>query len=108
MPTGRYDKLFTVQTPSETRVDGDVVQSWASAGTRWGRYEGLNTRELLQSDQSRNRLTGKVTLRDRFDGLTQNHRLTHNGRTFNIDAVAGGDERSTRYGQALLVVEVTP
>jgi SPP1 family predicted phage head-tail adaptor len=93
MNAGQLRHRVAIQTKTETRsARGGVVESWATAATRWGSIEPLRMREVFEAQQVDARLSHRVILRH-YAGLTTQHRLTHAGRTFHIHAVRNLDER---------------
>lgn len=106
MPAGKYDKLVTIERSTETRSQGDVVETWATLRRCWASVEGLTTRERLQAQQTQSAINVKVKLRESVAGLTQKDRVTHLGRVFNIDGIQGEHDRNPRHGQMLWCSEV--
>ncbi len=108
MPAGDYDKLVTIEAATDGARNsyGEPASvTWASAGQRWAKIEDGSGRELVRVRQVDPSISAVITLRERFAGLNERHRITYGERTFNVSAVLGQDDRTAKRGQIVHVVE---
>lgn len=91
---GRLRHYVTVEALTITdQPDGTYAKSWSSEG-RHASIEPLSGRELFEAQQMKGEATHKVTMRH-YAGLTPEHRIKFNGRTFNVVGVQNIEERGT-------------
>jgi len=84
MESGKLRLHLVIQSASETRgPDGAEVKTWATFATVWGSVNPIRAREQLQSGQLQSDVTHKILLRY-LPGLTHEHRITMDGRVFEI------------------------
>lgn len=87
----RYDVVIE---ESEESVDdhGGMVESWSTADTVQADIAPatFSASERMNQDRFTTTITHTVTLRY-YDGLSTSHRLTYNGRIFNIKEVIDVD-----------------
>ena len=82
---------MTIQTKSITRdVYGAEVVTWATLATVWASVESLSGREYMAAQQINAERVQRVVIRDR-DDVMPHMRVTHRGRTMNIDAILKRD-----------------
>lgn len=83
MPKSEVGKLshrIVIQDAMEVADStGQMIQTWGTVRTIWGRYEGTGARETLSGEQIKEVVTGTVTVR-RGMGITADNRLVISGR----------------------------
>lgn len=97
MPPGMYPHRFEIQESTETRdAHGGITPTWATIRNRWGRLQETGGRELWRAQQVNPQLTASWTM-PYESVLTQGHRIVHDSRTFNVEAVTDptGKQRET-------------
>ena len=93
MRAGLLRHRITVQAATSSRnATGEPVAAWAAVGVRWGQILPLSGREATPGSQVEGRNTVRITIRY-YPGLTAEHRLTHDGRIFEILSVINPNER---------------
>lgn len=106
MPAGHFDKLVQIQADVGTRDPmGQITPDWHTVGKRWAVIEDRSGRELVQAQQVNADVSAVITLREQYHGLTSQHRIKYGDRIFNIHAVNGSSDRTTRRGQVVHVSE---
>lgn len=106
MPAGRYDKRVAIQTDGGTEdAGGNVVESWSTVATRWGRLVDGGGTELYRAQRVDPTVSAVVELRAQYNGLGPAQRFVIDGRTFNISAVLGKSDRTARRGQIVHCTE---
>ncbi|WP_339684235.1 phage head closure protein [Gimesia maris] len=94
MEAGKLRHRIDIQQASESRNDlGEVNESWSSLSERWASIEPLQGRELEHAQQISEDINFKITLRH-MTGVTPEHRITFNGRTFHILSVINTMEQN--------------
>lgn len=102
MPTGDFDKRVSIQSVSGSRdAHGQVAQTWATAVKRWASIVDTSGNELRRAQQVNAEVSAVITLREQYDALTSKHRIVFGSRTFNIESVIGGSDRTPQRGQVL-------
>jgi SPP1 family predicted phage head-tail adaptor len=77
---GKLSHRIGIQEATEAADEtGQMIQTWTTVRTVWGRYEGTGGREVLSGEQIKEVVTGTVTVR-RGMGITADNRLLINGR----------------------------
>lgn len=106
MPSGRYDRRITIQRRTVTRdALGGAVSTWSDLARRWASIEDQSGRELYRAQQIDPTVSAVVTLREQYDGLSPRDRIVYGSRTFNVGAVMGKSDRTTKRGQIVAVTE---
>lgn len=91
LSAGRLRDRVTIQTKSVTRdAYGAEVVTWATLATVWASVESLSGREYMAAQQVNAERVQRVVIRDR-DDVMPHMRVTHRGRTMNIDAILKRD-----------------
>lgn len=91
---GELNRRVTVMGYNDTpRADGGIAKAETNLGQRWASIEPLSGLEYLEASQMGSEVTHRIRLRY-FDGLTTKHRLTYNGREFNIVSILNRNERN--------------
>lgn len=89
IPAGRMDRRIVVQSVSESRdAMGGVTQSWSTFATVWAERRDLAGREYFTAGQSERAEIESVWRIRYLDGLTNKHRFTHGGETYDIESIA--------------------
>lgn len=103
MRAGRLRHWLTVERATETKNDtGEVVRGWATAEERWGAITPLTGQERSAAQQVTPNVSHRIRLRY-GSTVTAKDRITHAGRTFNINAVMNSGEQNRQL--ELLCVE---
>lgn len=92
---GRMDRRIVIQAVTETRDSmGGPVQSWSTFATVWAERKDLTGREYFAAGQSERAEIESVWRIRHLSGLTNKHRFTHGGETYDIESIAtiGRDE----------------
>lgn len=86
---GRMDRQIVIQAASESRdAAGGAILSWSTFATVWAERHDLVGREYFTAGQSE-RAEIESTWRIRYlNGLTNKHRFTHGGETYDIESIA--------------------
>ena len=66
--------------------------SWSNSATVWASIEPLSGRELITAQQAGAMISHKITMRHKA-GVNPKDRITHSGRTFEIESVRNFRER---------------
>ena len=91
LSAGRLRDRVTIQTKSVARDSyGAEVVTWTTLATVWASVESLSGREYMAAQQVNAERVQRVVIRDR-DDVMPHMRVTHRGRTMNIDAILKRD-----------------
>ena len=103
MRAGLLKHWVTVERITPTRNDaGEIMRAWATAEERWGAIDPLSGNERYAAQQVSPNVSHRIRLR--FGStVTAKDRITHAGRTFDINAVLNSGERNRQL--ELLCVE---
>jgi len=88
----RHRIVIEVNTPTRDASGGEV-DSWATATTVWGSVEALSGKERMEANQVNPTVSHKVTMRYNST-VTCQHRLNHDSRYFDINAVLNTEDRN--------------
>ena len=72
---------------------GQLDKTWTTYATVWGSITPLSGRELTEQQQVISEVTHKARIRYR-SGVTSEHRIVWDSRTFEIDNVLNWSERN--------------
>lgn len=87
MRAGQLRHRLRIEEVVETRSDsGDVDESWNEFDTVWGSLEAVTGNERFRAEREHAEVTHLARIRH-LDGVTPKMRITHDGRTFDIEAV---------------------
>ena len=104
MNIGKLRHRLILQTETQTQgATGEVTSSYSTDTTVWGSLRPVSGRELEQARQISEEITYKAEIRF-YSGLTTEHRISHDSRTFEIVTILNHDERDEK--QILLLKEV--
>ena len=94
MRAGQLRHRVIIQSVSDAAsAFGDISQSWSTLATVWGKVEPLSAQEAFSAQQTKTRVSHKVTMRYRSDVTTKN-RLSYDSRVLNITSILNEDERN--------------
>lgn len=89
---GKLDNLVILESLSTTNTSGSVTNSYSTVATLWAHIISERGQEALQSARVNYREKIRVCIRYRED-VTAKHRLTWEGRAYNILAIDRTDRR---------------
>lgn len=94
MRAGRLRHLITVQERVEVLDSntGEVSSVWIDAATVWGAVEPMTGKEYLQAGSLQSEKT--VAIRVRGMTVTEKHRVTANGKQYDIRAVLDRNDQN--------------
>ena len=93
MRAGLLRHRITIQTRAESLDDfGEMDLTWSNSATVWASIEPLTGKELINAAQAGAMISHKITLRHK-SGVNPKDRITHAGRTFEIESVRNFRER---------------
>lgn len=91
LSAGRLRDRVTILAKSVARDSyGAEVVTWTTLATVWASVESLSGREYMAAQQINAERVQRVVIRDR-DDVMPHMRITHRGRTMNIDAILKRD-----------------
>lgn len=83
------DRRIVIQSVSESRdAMGGVTQSWSTFATVWAERKDLTGREYFTAGQSERAEIESIWRIRYLSGLTNKHRFTHGGETYDIESIA--------------------
>ena len=92
-PGALNQRVLIERFTSEQDELGQMIDTWTPLATVWAAVEPQAGREFIAAGAAQSELTTKVRIRYR-PGITSGDRVTHDGRTYNIQSVV--DYRSQR------------
>lgn len=96
MRAGRLRHRIAIQANTPTRDShGQEIESWATVATVWGAVEPQRGGERFidEANQLLAERTTQIVIRY-WSGLTIEHRISWNGRVFNIQGIINPDYRN--------------
>ena len=94
MQAGKLRHRITIENPQDVRgPTGEELEAWVTLATVSASVEPLSGRELLQAEQLQAEATLMVRIRY-LDGLTNESRILHDGRTLEIAAIINPEDRN--------------
>ena len=101
MRAGRMDRLVTLEYKTVSQNDhGEEIETWTAKATIWAGKKDFRGTEFFGAQQVNAEATGIFIIRYRDDVNTEDYRLTYEGDTYDIKAVA---ELGRRAGLELMV-----
>ena len=88
----RHRLIFQSETPLPDGAHGHTSR-WDNFVTVWGNVEPLSGRELYYSQQIKNTISHKATVRYR-EGFTEGMRIIHGTRIFAIESIINIEEKN--------------
>ena len=84
---GQLRRRVVIQTATAGQdAHGGKTHTWVNSATRWASVEPLSGSELVNTGQLESRRTHRIRMRF-YAGLTTDHRISYDSRTFGISAV---------------------
>lgn len=94
MRSGQRSHYITIQqSTSAPDGYGGQVKTWVDYLSVWAAIRPLNGKELIAASATQNETTHTITF-PYITGVTAAHRITYNGRYFNILNVINVEERN--------------
>ncbi len=85
---GKLRHSVTIQQATEAAsAYGEQTPTWSTYATRWAGVEPLSGTEFFASDARQGRRAVRFWLRNDGLAVVPKMRISHDGRTFDIDAV---------------------
>jgi len=96
MKSGELRHYVTLERQTTTQNNiGEPIVTWIEFAPTYAKIEPLTGREYFSAKEKQNEVTTRITIRF-VDGVTEDMRVNHNGRIYEIDAVLNVDERNER------------
>lgn len=88
LDAGRLDRRITLQAFTSTTDDyGEVIETWTDLAEVWAEVRPLRGVERVEAAQLAAQVDTRFTIRYRDDLAPGRHRITYQGRLYNIQAV---------------------
>lgn len=95
MNPGKMHQRIVIQARTATEdTQWDDTITWADYLTRWADVNPVTARERMRNQGPSSEATYKITMRYE-SALTDQHRITWNGKIFDIVGIINVDERDT-------------
>ena len=105
MQSGKLRHRITIQTYTETLQDnGEVTRAWSTFAQRWASWRQVSSTEIENNaDAIEGRIAHEFRIR-KTDGVTQDMRVSYDGRTFNVVGVVA--DRTDKRWQVITATEI--
>jgi len=91
---GSLRHRLAIQSKTEAPDDlNEPVETWSTLTTVWGRVAPAKAAEAYEGTQNVPRITHEITIRY-LSTITENMRISHDGRYFYIHGIRNNDERN--------------
>jgi SPP1 family predicted phage head-tail adaptor len=88
LDAGRLDRRITLQVFTSTTDEyGEVIETWTDLAEVWAEVRPLRGVERVEAAQLAAQVDTRFTIRYRDDLAPGRHRITYQGRRYNIQAV---------------------
>lgn len=90
LAAGKMDRRIVIESRSVARsASGEETESWSTFATVWARFQPMTGREFYSAGGAQNvpAETARFTVRY-LAGVTPQHRITYDGKVWNIRNVA--------------------
>ena len=88
MRAGRLDRMVIIQRKTVVQDDhGEEIETWTNLDTVWAGRRDLRGKEFFAAQQENASISAVFTLRYRNDITPDDHRISYEGRIYDIKSV---------------------